>query len=210
MPEYPSGYAASAAGKVNRAGALGAVKAPDGFWPQRIHIDSFAAVAPTRGDGNGDADVLAAEFLLAGSGLRHTRDAAVGDDALNLRAAGVTAVFPRSARRLFAMFMVCSSSDSRTPMRRPSITGRMPIFGKLIFFIADSSRYSDKCLVSCRLRTETSENEDDGKAQGRNQLRGGNIAGGVADKAHHRGDDPAANNGHDDKEEPYLVSCPRF
>ena len=79
--------------KVNRAGALSAIKAPDGFWPQRIHIDSFAAVAPARSDGNGDADVLAAEFLFAGGGLRHTRDAAVGDDALNLRAAGVTQFF---------------------------------------------------------------------------------------------------------------------
>ncbi|KGF84006.1 hypothetical protein DK39_15465 [Salmonella enterica subsp. enterica serovar Weltevreden] len=38
-----------------------------------------------------------------------------------------------SAAVAFAMFMVCSSSDSRTPIRRPSITGRIPIFGKLIF-----------------------------------------------------------------------------
>ena len=28
-----------------------------------------------------------------------------------------------------AMFMVVASSDSRTPSRRPSMVGRMPIFG---------------------------------------------------------------------------------
>jgi hypothetical protein len=35
-----------------------------------------------------------------------------------------------SLAALLAMFMVCSSSDSRTPLRRPSITGRMPTLGK--------------------------------------------------------------------------------
>jgi hypothetical protein len=33
-------------GQIDRAGALGAVKAPDGLRAQRIHIDGFAAVAP--------------------------------------------------------------------------------------------------------------------------------------------------------------------
>lgn len=56
-----------------------------------------------------------------------------------------------SAAVAFAMFMVCASSDSRTPMRRPSITGRIPIFGKLIFFITDPSGYADNRFSSSPL-----------------------------------------------------------
>ena len=37
---------------------------------------------------------------------------------------------PISSAVAFAMAMVWASSDSRTPRRRPSMAGRMPIFGR--------------------------------------------------------------------------------
>ena len=77
-------------GQIDGAGALRAVKSPDGLRAQRIHVDGFAAVAPARGDGDRHADVLAAELLLTGGGFRHTGDAGVGNHALDLRAAGMT------------------------------------------------------------------------------------------------------------------------
>jgi len=36
---------------------------------------------------------------------------------------------PISSAAALAMFIVWTSSDSRTPLRRPSIVGRIPIFG---------------------------------------------------------------------------------
>ena len=84
-------------------------------------------------------------------------------------------------------------------MRRPSITGRIPIFGKLIFFITDPSGYADNRFSSSPLVNGNGQNKDDGEAQRRDQFGGRDIAGGVADKAHHRGNYPAADNGHDDK-----------
>lgn len=63
-------------------------------------------------------------------------------------------------------------------------------------------------LVRRRLRAETGKNKDDGEAQRRDQLSGRDIAGGIADKAHHRGDDPAADDGHDDKGRAIFASRP--
>lgn len=120
-------------GQIDRPRTLGAVKAPDGLRAQRIHVDGFAAVAPAGGDGDGDADVLAAEFLFTGGRLGHAGDAGIGNHALHPAPQAWRSFSLISAAVAFAMFMVCASSDSRTPMRRPSITGRIPIFGKLIF-----------------------------------------------------------------------------
>lgn len=104
-----------------------------------------------------------------------------------------------SAAVAFAIFIVCSSSDSRTPMRRPSITGRIPIFGKLIFSLQIPHFIRKICSVSCRLRTETGKDKDDCEAECRDQFGSGDVARCITDKPHDRSDNTAANNGHNDE-----------
>ncbi len=87
--------------QIDRARALGAVKAPDSFRAQRVHIDGFAAVAPARGHGNRQANVRGAELLFAGGGFRHTGDATVGNHAFNGRSTGVTQFFTQQRSRGF-------------------------------------------------------------------------------------------------------------
>ncbi len=71
-----------------------------------------------------------ANFSAVATRLAHAADARVGHDALDRLAVGIAKVFVRKAATDLAWFIVCSSSDSRTPPRRPSIVGRMPIFGR--------------------------------------------------------------------------------
>ena len=68
---------------------LGAVKAPDRFRTQRIHINGFTPVTPAGGDGDRQTNVARAELLFASGGLRHSGNAAIGNHALNGRTAGV-------------------------------------------------------------------------------------------------------------------------
>ena len=76
-------------GQVHRAGALGAVEAPDGLGAQGIHVDGLAAVAPAGGDGDGQAHVLARELGVAVRRLGKAADGGVRDHALHGQAAGV-------------------------------------------------------------------------------------------------------------------------
>ena len=70
-------------GEVNRAGALGAVKAPNRLGAVWIHVHRFGTVAPAGGNGDAEADALALEFLLAGRGFAHPADIGVGDHAFD-------------------------------------------------------------------------------------------------------------------------------
>lgn len=111
-----------------------------------------------------------------------------------------------SAAVAFAIFIVCSSSDSRTPMRRPSITGRIPIFGKLIFSLQIPHFIRKICSVSCRLRTETGKDKDDREAECGDQFSSGDVARRVTDKTHDRVTIPPPMMVITMKDEPYLVS----
>ena len=120
-------------GEINRAGPLGAVETPHGLGNDRVHVHRLAAVTPARRHGQRQADAFAREFFRAGGGLGHAADAGVGDDALRRVCRSGNAVFRRSSRATaLARFMVCVSSDSRTPPRRPSMVGRMPILGSFL------------------------------------------------------------------------------
>ena len=79
-------------GQVHRAGALGAVEAPDGLDGVAVHVHGLGAVAPAGGHGQGDGDALVAELLLAGGGLGHAANGGVGDDDLHGLAVGVAQV----------------------------------------------------------------------------------------------------------------------
>ena len=81
------------AGEVNRAGALGAVEAPDGLDGVLFHVHGFRAVAPAGRHGQGDLNALLAELLGAGGGLGHAADGGVGDDDLYRIAVGIAQVF---------------------------------------------------------------------------------------------------------------------
>lgn len=113
--------------QVNSAGTFSAVKAPNGFRAGWIHVDGFTAIAPARRYRNGEAYILTAEFS--------SQAAASAIPAIQVSEMTHSTAAPQawrsfsvsSAAVAFAIFIVCSSSDSRTPMRRPSITGRIPI-----------------------------------------------------------------------------------
>ena len=70
-------------GEVNRAGALGAVKAPDRLGTVWIHVHRFGTVAPTGGNGDAETDALALEFLFASRSFAHPADVGVGDHAFD-------------------------------------------------------------------------------------------------------------------------------
>ncbi|OQA40314.1 MAG: hypothetical protein BWY50_02036 [Spirochaetes bacterium ADurb.Bin315] len=70
--------------KVHRAGAFGAVEAPDRLDRQRIHVEGLRSVAPARGNGQGYSDPFLFELLGAIGALAHSADRGVGDDALHL------------------------------------------------------------------------------------------------------------------------------
>lgn len=84
-------------------------------------------------------------------------------------------------------------------MRRPSITGRIPIFGKLIFSLQIPHFIRKICSVSCRLRAETGKDKDDREAECGDQFSSGDVARRVTDKTHDRSDNTAANDGHNDE-----------
>ena len=76
-------------GQVDRAGALGAVEAPDGVRHGAVHVDGLCAVAPAGGDAQRQADVLGLELRGGGLGLGRAADGGVGDDHLDGAAVGV-------------------------------------------------------------------------------------------------------------------------
>jgi len=80
-------------GEVDRAGAFGAVEAPDGFGDRRGEVDGFATVAPAGSDGEGDADVFSCELFGAVGGFGGTTDAGVGEDDFDGETTGVADVF---------------------------------------------------------------------------------------------------------------------
>lgn len=77
------GVAGQNSGQIDRAGALGAVEAPDGFRSVGIHIHRFRSVAPARCHGEGDADIGEFEFFRAIRSLPDSADAGIRDDALH-------------------------------------------------------------------------------------------------------------------------------
>ncbi len=105
-----------------------------------IHVDGFTAIAPARRYRNGEAYILTAEFFFASSGFGHTRDTGIGNDTLDGSSAGMAQLLVQQCGRSFRHLIVFILNNSRTPMPRPSITTDTN-FGKLIFFITDSSLY---------------------------------------------------------------------
>ena len=85
-------------GQIHRAGALGAVEAPDGLDGVAVHVHGLGAVAPAGGHGQGDGHALAAELFLAGGGLGHAADGGVGDDHLHGLAVGIAQVLLEQLR----------------------------------------------------------------------------------------------------------------
>ena len=76
-------------GEVDRAGALGAVEAPDRLGCQRVKVHRLAAVAPAGCYRKSSADVQTREFLGAESGFLAAADSGVGDYALDVRSVRV-------------------------------------------------------------------------------------------------------------------------
>ena len=118
-------------GQVDRPRPLSAVETPDGLGQQRIHVHGFRAVAPAGRDGERHAHARSGELLRRPGGLGDAADAGVGDDAFHRRAARVAERSEISRATVLARPMVWFSSDSRTPLRRPSMAGRMPTFGSV-------------------------------------------------------------------------------
>ena len=80
-------------GKIDRAGALGAVEAPDRLDGVRVHVHGLRAVAPAGCNRQGNSDLLAFEFLRAGGSLPYAPDGGIGNDHTHGRAVGVAEVF---------------------------------------------------------------------------------------------------------------------
>ena len=68
--------------KINRAGSLSTVKAPNALDGQGIHVHSLRAVAPAGSNGKGDVNALTAELLRTRRRLCNTADSGVGDNDL--------------------------------------------------------------------------------------------------------------------------------
>ncbi len=119
--------------------------------------------------------------FFTGGRLGHTGDAGIGNHALHPGAAGVAQLADKRGGG-FRHVHGLRFQRLADPMRRPSITGRIPIFGKLIFHYR-SSGYADNRFSSSPLVNGNGQNKDDGEAQRRDQFGGRDIAGGVADKA---------------------------
>ena len=80
-------------GQIHRAGALGAVEAPDALDGHGIDVHGLGAVAPAGGDGEGDIHAGLFELVGAGGAFRHTADGGIGDDDLDGLAVGVAEIF---------------------------------------------------------------------------------------------------------------------
>jgi hypothetical protein len=119
-------------GEIDRAGPLGAVEAPNGLGHRWVHVHGLAAVTPAWRHRQRQPGAFAREFFRARGGLGHSADAGVGNDAFHPLAVGMAQRSPMSLATDLARFMVCVSSDSRTPPRRPSMAGRMPILGSVL------------------------------------------------------------------------------
>ena len=76
-------------GQVHGAGALRSVEAPDGLGRERVHVESFTAVAPAGRYGQGDPYVVGLELVRTGGGFRGAADAGVRDHAFDGFAGGV-------------------------------------------------------------------------------------------------------------------------
>src|SRR5699024_11198988 len=70
-------------GQIHRAGALGAVEAPDCLDGVGVHVKGLGPVAPAGGDGEGSHHVLGRELVLAGSCLGAAADGGIGEHALD-------------------------------------------------------------------------------------------------------------------------------
>ena len=75
--------------KVNCAGALSSVEAPNCLYGLRVHIHSLGAVAPAGGYGKGDRNALTAELLLASRRLCDSTDGGVSNNYLYGLAVGI-------------------------------------------------------------------------------------------------------------------------
>ena len=85
--------------EVDRAGALGAVEAPDRLDGQRVEVHRLAAVAPAGGYRQGRHDVFGGELLGHLGRLRAAADRRAADDALDRGAVGICKVLRDQLRR---------------------------------------------------------------------------------------------------------------
>ena len=69
--------------QIYRAGALGAVEAPHGLDGAGVHVEGFAAIAPTGGHGEGGRHIFGAELVGAGGRLGPAADGGVCQHTLN-------------------------------------------------------------------------------------------------------------------------------
>ena len=82
--------------QIYRAGALGAIEAPDGLNGEGVHVEGFHAVAPAGGHGQGGSHVLGGEGLLAFGRFRAAADGAGRNDHLYGSAVRVLQGFDQS------------------------------------------------------------------------------------------------------------------
>ena len=82
--------------QIYRAGALGAVEAPDGLDGEGVHVEGLHAVAPAGGHGQGGGHILGGEIFLAASRFRAAADGAGRNDDLHGCAVRVLQCFNES------------------------------------------------------------------------------------------------------------------